>query len=70
MGFTYKYFHPLVETIVHYQRMAHADPGGLHARPPQCVGFTLTVTENWNVRVSRTIVKSPDVRVEEITLYR
>ena len=34
-SFTYKYLHPLVEPIVHYQGMAHANPSGLHARTTQ-----------------------------------
>jgi hypothetical protein len=28
---TYEYFHPLVQPVVHNQRMAHANPSGLHA---------------------------------------
>jgi hypothetical protein len=36
---TYKYLHPLVESIVHYQRMAHTNPGGLHTEQKQRAFF-------------------------------
>ncbi len=53
--------------------MAHANPSGLHAEPPQKrahISFRIIaiVTQNWDIRVSGTIVKSANVRVEEIAL--
>ena len=72
-SFTYKYLHPLVEPIVHYQGMAHANPSRLHAKndagkKERAPEGTVIIIENWDIRVSGTIVEPSDIRVEEIAL--
>ena len=54
--------------------MAHANPSGLHAKTTQgkkkerALEGTVIIIENWDIRVSGTIVKPSDIRVEEIAL--
>jgi hypothetical protein len=53
--------------------MAHANPSGLHAKndagkKERALESTVIVIENWDIRVSGTIVKPSDIRVEEIAL--
>ena len=55
--------------------MTHANPSGLHAEPTQRearehgLEGTVIVIKNWDIRVSGTIMKPSDVRVEEIALH-
>lgn len=60
--------HFLVQPVVHDQGMAHPDPRRLHPSTPMSLHYPKKQSQADELRVSGSIVKASNIRVEEVAL--